>query len=84
MIKPLSDKVLIRIEEDKNVTETGIYLPDDRSKERPGEGTVEAVGSAVKSVKAKDRVLFVRHGHFEIKDEYKIIISEEDILAKIV
>lgn len=78
-IQPLSNNVLIKIES-QDKTKEGIYLPETAHKDRPGEGVVEAVGE-VKEIKVGDRVLFVKHGHYEIKD--KIIINEEDILAKI-
>ena len=80
-IQPVSNNVLIRVApQDK--TDSGIYLPDSADKERPGEGVVEAIGK-VEEVKVGDKVLFVKHGHYEIKDEHKILISEDDILAKI-
>ena len=78
-IQPLSNNVLIKVaSQDK--TDSGIYIPESATKERPGEGVIEAVGE-VKEVKVGDRVLFVKHGHYEIKDEHQIIISEEDVLA---
>ena len=82
MIKPLRDGVLIRVDADKDKTDGGIYLPSDRLKDRPTEGIVEAIGET-KQVKVGDRVLFVEHGHYELKDKAKIIVSEEDCLAVI-
>ena len=81
-IKPLRNGVLINVKKDTGRTDSGIYIPETAYKERPREGVVEAVGKT-KEVKVGDRVLFVQHGHYELKDEEKIIISEEDILAKI-
>lgn len=82
-IQPINNNVLVKIEKENDKTESGIYLPETRDKERPGEGVVEAVDEGVKEVQAGDRVIFVRHGHHNLKDQDKIIISLEDILAKI-
>ena len=81
-IKPLNDKVLIK-DSKNDKTEFGIYIPDN-AKERPSEGLIEAVGDDVNEVKVGERVLFVKHGHYELENKDKIIISEEDILAKII
>lgn len=80
-IQPISSNVLIKINK-SDKTESGIYLPETINKERPGEGVVEAVGD-VEDVKVGDRVLFVKHGHYELKGEDKIIINIEDVLARI-
>ena len=80
-IQPIKNNVLIKVEKEEK-TKSGLYLPETRNKERPGEGVVEAIGD-VESIKVGDRVLFVKHGHYEIKDDDRIIINEEDILSKI-
>ena len=78
-IKPMGDRVLIKVE-DGDKTTSGLYLPENRLKDRPSEGVVEAVGKT-KHVKVGDRVIFVQHGQVDIKGEDKIIIEESDILA---
>lgn len=80
MIKPINNNVLIRVEKIDDKTASGIYLPDTRLKERPSEGIVEAVRKGA-IIKVGDKILFVKHGQFELKEEHKIIIQEEDILA---
>ena len=79
-IQPTKGNVLIKIEK-SDKTKGGIYLPDTVGKERPTEGVVEAVGKDVEDIKNGDRVLFVKHGQYELKEEDKIIIASEDILA---
>ena len=82
-IKPLKDKVVIRYsEEDIEKTAGGIYVPDV-AKEKPQKGTVEAVGSEVKEVKAGNQVLFDKYSGSKIKIdnvEY-LIVKEEDLLG---
>ncbi|MBF0506335.1 MAG: co-chaperone GroES [Nitrospirae bacterium] len=82
-IKPLKDKVVIRYSEEENEkTAGGIYVPDV-AKEKPQKGTVEAVGSEVKEVKAGNQVLFDKYSGSKIKIdniEY-LIVKEEDLLG---
>lgn len=44
MIKPLGDRVVIKLVEQEETTASGIVLPDS-AKEKPQEGEVVAVGS---------------------------------------
>lgn len=82
-IRPLKDKVVIRYsEEQEEKTAGGIYVPDV-AKEKPQKGTVEAVGSEVKEVKAGNQVLFDKYSGSKIKIdnvEY-LIVKEEDLLG---
>jgi chaperonin GroES len=84
-IKPLKDRVVIRYsEEQEEKTAGGIYVPDV-AKEKPQKGTVEAVGSEVKEVKAGNQVLFDKYSGSKIKIdsvEY-LIVKEEDLLGTI-
>jgi chaperonin GroES len=82
-IKPLKDRVVVRYsEEEAEKTAGGIYVPDV-AKEKPQKGTVEAVGSEVKEVKAGNQVLFDKYSGSKIKIdnvEY-LIVKEEDLLG---
>ncbi len=90
-IKPLSDKVVIEIENDSEQSPGGIYIPDT-AREKPQRGKVVAVGPGKQlengkreemSVKAGDIVLFQKYGGTDLKYgevEYKIL-SERDILG---
>jgi chaperonin GroES len=82
-IKPLKDRVVVKYsEEDVEKTAGGIYVPDV-AKEKPQKGTVEAVGSEVKEVKAGNTVLFDKYSGSKIKldgSEY-LIVKEEDLLG---
>lgn len=91
-IKPLGDRVLVKVLDAKEKTESGIYLPDS-AKEKPQEAEVVAVGQGkmlesgklqAPEVKVKDRVLFGKYSGTNVttKDgqEY-LILREDDILA---
>lgn len=82
-IKPLKDRVVVKYsEEEMEKTAGGIYVPDV-AKEKPQRGTVEAVGSEVKEVKAGNTVLFDKYSGSKVKinDTEYLIIKEEDILG---
>jgi chaperonin GroES len=91
-VKPLGERVLLKVLEAESKTKGGIVLPDT-AKEKPQEGEVIAVGKGRISedgsikpleVKAGDRVLFAKYSGTEVTtkegQEY-LIVKEEDILA---
>jgi chaperonin GroES len=90
-IKPLGDRVVIKVLAGEEKTASGIVLPDT-AKEKPQEGEVVAVGSGkllengekvALEVKAGDRVIYSKYAGTEVKvagQEY-LILSERDILA---
>jgi chaperonin GroES len=93
-IKPLADRVVIKVLEAEEKTASGIVLPD-KAKEKPQEGEVMAVGGGKilengtrveMDVKVGDRVLFSKYAGTEIKLEGKeyMIMRQDDILAKLV
>ena len=89
-LKPLGDRVLIRVEETENALPSGLVIPDT-AKEKPQEGKVLAVGPGsyhegkriALDVKEGDRVLFSKYGGTEVKvgGEELMILNERDILA---
>ena len=93
-IKPLGDRVLVRVLDAKEKTESGIYLPDS-AKEKPQEAEVIAVGQGkaldsgkvqAPEVKVKDKVLFGKYSGTAVttkEGEEYLILREEDILAVI-
>ena len=93
MIKPLSDRVLIKMKESEETTKSGIIL-SNASKEKPQIAEVIEVGPGKMvdgkreemSVKKGDNVVVSKYAGTEVKyegEEY-IILKEEDILAVIV
>jgi chaperonin GroES len=89
-LKPLGDRVLIRVEETENALPSGLVIPDT-AKEKPQEGLVVAVGPGSYhegtriplDVKEGDRVLFSKYGGTEVKvgGEELMILNERDVLA---
>ena len=91
-MRPLGDRVIIRVVEAEATTKGGLVLPDT-AKERPQEGIVKAAGAgrrlkkggcAEMSVKAGDHVLFARYAGTEVtldETEY-LILRETDLLAR--
>ena len=92
MLKPLGDRVILKVVEKEEVSKGGILLPDTASKEKPQEGKVIEVGSGkvlengqkvALEVKKVDKVIFAKYAGAEVKvqgEEY-LILSEKDILA---
>lgn len=90
-LKPLGDRVLIKVGESEEKTAGGILLPDT-AKEKPQVGEITAVGPGKRSddgsrqaieVKVGDKVLYSKYAGTDIKlgtDEY-VLLSEKDILA---
>ena len=83
-ITPLADRVVAELEEAKNKTASGLYLPE-QAKEKPKVAQVLAVGPEVKQVKTGQRILFKEYSTTEVKVDGKdyLLIKEEDILATI-
>jgi chaperonin GroES len=90
-VKPLSDRVLVKPLDEKEVKKGGIIIPDS-AKEKPQEGEVVALGTGKVdeqgkkidfTVKKGDRVLISKYGGTEIKFEGEnyLIMREDDILG---
>jgi chaperonin GroES len=89
-IKPLHDRVVVRVQDSETRTESGIVIPDN-AKEKPTTGEVVAVGPGhydngtfvTTSVKEGARVLFGQFAGQKVKvdGEEITILRENDILA---
>jgi chaperonin GroES len=90
-IKPLGDRVVLKVLEAEEKTASGIVLPDT-AKEKPQQGKVLAVGPGrygddgkltPMSVKDGDTVLFAKYAGTEVKydGEELLILKESDLLA---
>ena len=84
-IKPLGDRVLVKMQEGEEKTAGGLYIPQT-AQEKTQEGVVLAVGDdETINVKVKDRVLYDKYAGSTIKvgaDE-QLILKMQDILAVI-
>ena len=90
-IKPLADRILVKVADAEEKTSGGIILPD-AAKEKPQIGEVTEVGPGkrddsgtyqVLDVAVGDRVLYSRYAGNEIKlgDSDYVLLREQDILA---
>jgi chaperonin GroES len=92
-IKPLSDKLVIKVMEETETSPGGIFIPDT-AREKPQKGEVLAVGPGKllengqreeMDVNVGDKILFTKYGGTDIKmnnTEYKIL-SVRDVLGVI-
>lgn len=91
MLKPLADRVVVKVISAQEKTQGGIVLPDT-AKEKPQVAEVVAVGAGrildngnrlAPEVKVGDKVIFSKYSGTEVKIdgvEY-LILREGDILA---
>ncbi|NJM74781.1 MAG: co-chaperone GroES [Acaryochloridaceae cyanobacterium RU_4_10] len=90
-VKPLGDRVFVKVSASEEKTAGGILLPDN-AKEKPQIGEVVAAGPGKRNddgsrqeleIKLGDKVLYSKYAGTDIKlggDEY-VLLSEKDILA---
>ena len=93
MLKPLGDRIVVKVIEDTEQTSGGIFIPDS-AKEKPQKGEVIAVGLGKLNdkgerepldVKVGETVLYAKYAGTDVKMdgvEYKIL-SVKDALAVI-
>lgn len=81
MLKPLSDRVVLKATEKENITKSGIYIPETANKEKPYMYEVVAIWPGKKDldmsiIKVWDKILCSQYAWDDIKldwQEYKII-----------
>ena len=90
-LKPIRDRIVIRLLEAETATKSGIIIPD-AAVEKPSQGDVVATGPGrttedgvlvPNQVKAGDRVLFGKHAAIPVKidGEELHILREDDVMA---
>ncbi len=91
MIKPLQDKVLIKMKENEETTKSGIILTASAEKPKVAEVIAVGPGRVVEGkkeemyIKEGDKVILSKYAGTEVKYEGEdyIIVSQADILAVI-
>ncbi|MBW4444637.1 MAG: co-chaperone GroES [Plectolyngbya sp. WJT66-NPBG17] len=90
-MKPLGDRVFVKVSASEEKTAGGIFLPD-AAKEKPQVGEVVAIGSGKRNedgtyqkldVSIGDKVLYSKYAGTDIKldtEEY-VLLTEKDILV---
>ena len=89
MIKPLTDKVLIKMKEKEETTKSGIILTASKEKPQIAEVIEVGPGKSVDGekeemyVKKGDKVILNKYAGTEVKyeNEEYLIVSQSDILA---
>lgn len=88
-IKPLGDKIVIKVIEDTEQTSGGIFIPDS-AKEKPQKGEVVAVGPGKTldsgerepmDVKVGDTILYSKYAGTDVKEFEVKVLSIKDVLA---
>ncbi|NJL81845.1 MAG: co-chaperone GroES [Chloroflexaceae bacterium] len=90
-VKPLGERVFVKVSPSEEKTQGGIFLPDT-AKEKPQIGEIVQVGPGKRNddgsyqpmeVKVGDKVLYSKYAGTDVKfggDDY-VLLSEKDILA---
>ncbi len=90
-VKPLGDRVFVKVSASEEKTAGGLYLPDT-AKEKPQVGEVVSLGEGKRNddgsrqqmeVNVGDKVLYSKYAGTDVKlgtEEY-VLLSEKDILA---
>lgn len=85
-LKPLGDRVLVKIEEAAKKTATGIIIPDT-AQEKTQEGTVVAIGTDadVITVKVGQKVMYDKYSGTSVKIDGvdHLMVKMQDIMAVI-
>ena len=92
-LKPLGDRLIVKVVEEEETTASGIVLPDT-AKEKPQKGKVVAVGDGAINedgsrrpldVSEGDEVLYSKYGGNDIvvDGEDLLVMRESDVLAKV-
>ncbi|AXX64192.1 co-chaperone GroES [Bombilactobacillus bombi] len=93
MLKPLGDRILVQVDEEKEQTVGGIVLANN-AKEKPQTGEIVAVGAGDKApdgkiipmtLKKGDRVIYDKYAGSEVKYEGNkyLVMHEKDVMAVI-
>ena len=86
-IRPIGERVLVKLVKVEEKTASGIILPGAGDKEKPNLGEIIAVGKGEKlsDIKVEEKVVYAKFSGTEIKDgeEKYLILNIEDILAVI-
>ncbi|NVY95943.1 co-chaperone GroES [Lactobacillus sp. DCY120] len=91
MLKPLGDRILVQVDEEKEQTIGGIVLANN-AKEKPQTGSVVAVGAGSQTPEGKtialtlkvgDKVIYDKYAGSEVKYEGTkyLVMHEKDVMA---
>jgi len=91
MIKPVADRILIKMKESEETTKSGIIL-SNAAKEKPQIAEVIEVGPGINNIEGKEVKMYIKKGDKVIVNKYAgtevkyngeeyIIVRQDDVLA---
>lgn len=91
MIKPVADRILIKMVKEEETTQSGIILSSG-AKEKPQIAEVIAVGPGTTNIEGKEVKMYIKKGDKVITNKYSgtevkyegeeyLIIKQDDVLA---
>lgn len=91
MIKPVADRILIKMVKEEETTQSGIILSSG-AKEKPQIAEVIEVGPGITNVEGKEVKMYIKKGDKVITNKYSgtevkyegteyLIIKQDDVLA---
>lgn len=91
MIKPVADRILIKMVENEETTKSGIILAGG-AKEKPQVAEVIEVGPGINNIEGKEVKMYIKKGDRVIVSKYSgtevkyegteyLIVKQDDILA---
>jgi chaperonin GroES len=84
--KPFGNRILAKIPEEKTQTQSGIFLPDTASKEKPTQAEVIAISATTENISIGDTVVYAKYAGtaLTLDDvDYLVLDTENDILGVI-
>ncbi|MBQ6671592.1 MAG: co-chaperone GroES [Spirochaetales bacterium] len=84
-VKPLGERVLVKMDKVEEKTAGGIYIPQTAQQEKTQIAVIEAIGADVKTVKAGQKILHDKYAGTSVKidGEDYLILNIKDVLAVI-
>ncbi|PID67064.1 MAG: co-chaperone GroES [Fusobacteriales bacterium] len=84
MIKPLGNRILVKVLEELNKTKSGIILKDSSTKSDIHEAVVIEISDEIKNINIDDKVYFSKFKgeNLRIDENEYIILELKDVLAK--
>ncbi|GHT80175.1 10 kDa chaperonin [Spirochaetia bacterium] len=85
-VRPLADRVMVKLEKNEAKTASGIIIPDT-AQEKTQAGTVVAIGDDAEVIKVKvgQKVMYDKYAGTQIKidNEEHLVLKMSDIIAVI-
>lgn len=84
--QPIGDRILAKLPEVATETASGIFLPDNASKEKPTQAEIIAISATTDNMKVGDTIVYAKFAGTELVIdgvEYLVLDTKKDILGVI-